>query len=166
METFKLKKDTWHYKMNSAIVLKKVDFESGVDVYIRSLDYCSYWRMTMKNTFAVGMGILAAIGAVSVVLGGIGYILYMVGEFFYRLFTGEIPIENFLQEVLSWSILFSIFALVFGFVYFFNKRSKEKQKKIREIAQGTYKEPEHGIFKTKYIAWKKKICPSLELIDE
>lgn len=111
-------------------------------------NFCAYWRMTMINMLRIGF-------AIAVVVGLIGTILYGIFSFGVAAYANIAIMYTAISAI-------GFFATIFVITFFFYNLSEKKNRKERAIARGEYSKPEYGLFKTKYLSWKKKICPVVE----
>jgi len=146
MNAFKVNRNSWHYKMNVATLESQHFSAHEIQNTMRfKANFCAYWRMSMINMLQIGF-------FVAIIVGVIGAILYGI-------FSLGVAAYANISVLYTAIAVIAFFATFFSVLMFFFKLSGKKKEKERKIARGEYIEPEHGLFKTKYISWKKKICP-------
>lgn len=151
MKNFVVNKDSWHYRMNARVLRDGKHFLPNEieNIMKHKSNFCAYWRMTTSNIMNIAFMIFVIILIICLLLFG----AYKLFIFFYTAAGTEIV------GIFSFVAVFVLFFLTASFI---EKYLKSRKKKLKLIAKGEYIEPQAGLFKTKYMTWKQKICPPVE----
>lgn len=146
MNTFKINTNSWHYK-----------FQDAMETYPSTrTDFCSYWRGLVWAFLKVVFAIIAVTGF----LVGVGVITHVIG---YLLLKPIYPdfIETTAGSIVSMLVGIVVSAII-GAIPFVWDHYKKRRKEFKTITH----QHQPGILKTKYRAWKDKVCYKVEFIDE
>jgi len=112
-------------------------------------DFCSYWRRVIIESLKIGAMVGAAVAALGLVLGGIGFMIYSI---FFDFSGAGFP--------------FLVFFLFVGTVFaILSVPDMLRKHKINKLKQNDSEQPTN-IFAQRYEAWKGKFCPFIEYEKE
>lgn len=146
MNTFKINTNSWHYK-----------FQDTMETYPNTrTDFCSYWRGLVWAFFKV----VFAIVAVTAFLVGVGVVSHVIGYLLLALIYHDF-LETTAGFVVSMLIGIVVTAIIAAIPFVWD-HYKKRWKETKNIAV----QSQPSILKTKYRAWKDKVCYKVEFIDE
>lgn len=132
MKPFKIKRNTWHYKLNKHF-FNEYQYSMDRNWEPRHNNFCSYWRVTMfRLMFAAFLTALIAS-----LLFGLGTAIY-----YY-------PFEALKVVGIVSTVFIGLFSITFCALYL-DERKKDKASK-----------PD-SLFVQRYKAYKSKVCPMVE----
>lgn len=146
MKPFKVKPDSWHYKILRRAYVEKYGSSNNITA-IMPKNFCAYWRAVMFNIAQVVFFFTLFVGLAIAVLTGLSFAIYtdplgvLVGLAFVATVIGLVLLVKFLVERYEASVQAKLYRAELGI------QEPEKQQ---------------GLFVTKYKAWKAKICPAIE----
>lgn len=139
METFKIKRNSWHYWLMTDI------FPISESTIQNSMDFCSYWRGVVFRLFGIVLAFVIT-----------NLVFLIVGVAFTSDFGWSLNL--FLSWLLGFGLISSFILalfLVFLIVYF--------SLEVIDYLEENKKEREPGLIRMKYLSWKEKFCPAIEV---
>jgi hypothetical protein len=122
MQTFKVNKNSWHYKMlatHAAFDMPK--------------DFCTYWRLVAFVSAFLGLLIILGLGAVS-------GLVYILGYFVYIAIVAPIEAAKTMALLLAAAVIFSLTRL---FKLFSKPRSTKTTEKQPSLLMAKYHSWKH-----------------------
>lgn len=137
MTTFKVNRDSWHYKLNQKFMNERGDNEW----YMRNNweqkhnNFCSYWRVTMLR---LAFAMLIALFSIM--------ILFIVGSGIYQEPMTALIVFGVIGGLIAFVIVLAVLA-----TYIDTIKNKRKHKEVPD-----------SLFIAKYKSYKSKVCPLVE----
>jgi len=148
METFKVKQNSWHYKLVNDHIVDKYPLE--VRERAMPKDFCSYWRRVVLESIKIGFVLIGAVSIMLIAVIGLGSFIYLA---FIDVGLEAIIFIGILVAILATAFLIAMLPTIL------------RNRKIKQLEQGI-ENRQSNIFVTKYNSWKGKFCPAIEYEKE
>jgi hypothetical protein len=150
MKTFCVDKNSWHYKMNAAMVKTdpKLARDGKNEIYVQSKDnICSYWQLTILSMFKIAFASFL--------------LLFIATGFIYAMWTAaRLFMINPYESLRALGLLLTFTAAIAAFIFISNWMARKREIKIDNILHNG--ETETSLAKAKYFSWKNKVCSKVE----
>lgn len=149
MKEFKLKKNSWHFKLATF---------GGIDEYDEETNICRYfWKGIVPGSAVIAL-LVALAGAVVFIVGASLY-------HWYLLFTTGVVKFGVILTLVGFTTSGVIYLLDKFLTHHREEKREFEMAKRKAVEEGTYKEPEPGFFKQVYNSFKNKTCHKIVFED-